>query len=82
MNENFFDDNWTFKQIIDNIETIKFQVWSFIVFFSNVDLKAVNEFKRRLRNNIYSLKFEVWRCDRILEYIYSDVDLETLKRLV
>lgn len=82
MNELFFNQNWTFKEVVNNIETIKFRVWSFIVFFSYVDLKEVNKFKRQLRQNIYSLNFEVWKCDRILEFIYNDIDIEFLKRLV
>lgn len=74
--------NWTFKELVDNIEVIKSQVWDIIASFSYFDIKKEVDFKRRLRKTIYSLKFEEWRRDRILEYIYNDVELDVLRRLL
>ena len=82
MSELNINTNWTFKELVDNIEVIKSQIWDIITSFSYFDIKKEVDFKRRLRKTIYSFKFEEWRRDRILEYIYNDVEFDVLKRLI
>lgn len=82
MSELNINTNWTFKELVENIEVIKSQVWDIITSFSYFDIKKEVDFKRRLRKTIYSFKFEEWRRDRILEYIYNDVEFDVLKRLI
>lgn len=82
MSELNIDTNWTFKELVENIEVIKSQIWDIITSFSYFDIKKEVDFKRRLRKTIYSFKFEEWRRDRILEYIYNDVEFDVLKRLI
>lgn len=77
----YFNRDWTFKEVVENIEVIKIQVWGVITSFSYGDIKKEIIFKQKLRDHIYSLNFENWKCDRILEYIYNDIDLELLKKL-
>lgn len=82
MSEININTNWTFKELVENIEVIKSQIWDIITSFSYFDIKKEVDFKRRLRRTIYSFKFEEWRRDRILEYIYNDVEFDVLKRLI
>lgn len=82
MSELNINTNWTFKELVENIEVIKSQIWDIITSFSYFDIKKEIDFKRRLRKTIYSFKFEEWRRDRILEYIYNDVEFDVLKRLI
>ena len=82
MSEININTNWTFKELVENIEVIKSQIWDIITSFSYFDIKKEVDFKRRLRKTIYSFKFEEWRRDRILEYIYNDVEFDVLKRLI
>lgn len=81
MKEIVIDTNWNYKEVMQNIESIKTQVWEIIDSFSYFDIKKEVDFKRRLRKTIYSFKFEEWRRDRILEYIYNDIELKTLKKI-
>ena len=74
--------NWSFKELVENIEVIKSQVWDIITSFSYFDLKKEVDFKRRLKRTIYSFNFEEWKKDRIIEYIYNDVEFSVLKRLI
>lgn len=74
--------NWSFKEVVQNIEVIKSQVWDIIASFSCFDLKKEVDFKRRLKRTIYAFKFEEWKKDKIIEYIYDDVELSALKRLI
>ena len=82
MSELNINTNWTFKELVENIEVIRSQVWDIIASFSYFDIKKEVDFKRRLRKTIYSFKFEEWRRDRILEYIYNDVEIDVLRRLL
>ena len=77
-----FNKDWTYKEVVDNIEALKSQVWGIIASFSCFDLKKEVEFKRKLRDAIYSLNFEIWRRERILEFIYNDIDLDVLKKII
>lgn len=82
MDEFLIKPSWTFKEIVENIEVIKTQVREIIASFSYFERKQTIVFMKKLRDSIYSLDFETWRCDRIVEYIYDDIDLETLKKLL
>ena len=82
MDEFLIKPSWTFKEIVENIEVIKTQAREIIASFSYFERKQTIIFMKKLRDSIYSLNFETWRCDRIVEYIYDDIDLETLKNLI
>lgn len=77
--EIYFDPNSTFKEIVDNIEVIKSQVGDILTSFSSFQIKEQLQFQRELRNQIYSLKFELWKRERILETIYDDFPIHKLK---
>lgn len=77
-----FDLNWNFKEIVCNIEALKTQIWGIIASFSYFELKEQVLFKRYIKETIYSYNFEKWRCDRLLEYIYGDIEFEVLKKLL
>lgn len=72
---------WNFKEMVDNIEAIKSQTREIIASFSYFQKKEEIEFKRELKKQIFALKFEYWKCERLLEYIYDDFTLEELERL-
>ena len=82
MEECLINQNWTFKEVVENIEVIKTHARATITSFSYFERKQAIIFMKQLRDSIYSLNFEVWRCDRIVEFIYDDIDLETLKNLI
>lgn len=82
MEKYLINQNWTFKEVVENIEEIKTHARGIITSFSYFERKQAIIFMKQLRDSIYSLNFEVWRCDRIVEFIYDDIDLETLKNLI
>lgn len=77
----YIDPDSTFKEIVSNIEEIKFQVGDIIASFSSFEIKEQLKFQRELRNQIYALKFENWRKERILEAIYDDFPIYKLKNI-
>ena len=66
---NYINPEWTFKEFVENIEVIKSQTEGIIASFSSFEIKKQLKFKKHLRNKIYSLKFEEWKKDRIIECI-------------
>lgn len=82
MSENYINSNWTFKEVVENIEVIKSKTWDIIASFSSFEIKKQIKFKRQLRNNIYSLKFEEWKKDRIIECIYDYFEVEKLQEMI
>ena len=77
--EIYIDPNSSFKEIVDNIEVIKSRVGDIITSFSSFEIKKQLQFQRELRNQIYALKFELWKRERILETIYDDFPVYKLK---
>ena len=77
----YIDPDSTFRDIVDNIEAIKSQVGDIIASFSSFEIKKQLQFQRELRKQIYALKFELWKRERILETIYDDFPVYKLKRI-
>lgn len=82
MEKIIFNHNWNFSELVSNIEVIKYQIKGIIASFSYYELKDQVKFKKNVRDAIYNFGFVRWRCDKILEYIYDDIDYETLKKLI
>lgn len=77
----YIDPDSTFREIVDNIEAIKSHVRDTIASFSSFDIKKQLQFQKELRNQIYALKFELWKRERILETIYDDFPVYKLKSM-
>ena len=79
---NYINPEWTFKEVVENIEVIKSQTEGIIASFSSYEIKKQIWFKRQLRNKIYSLKFEEWKKDRIIECIYGYFEINKIKQMI
>lgn len=77
----FIDPNSSFKEIVENIEVIKSLVGDILTSFSSFEMKKQIAFKQYLRDQIYSLNFELWKRERILETIYDDFPIYKLKNI-
>ena len=78
---NYINPDWTFKEVVENIEAVKSQTEGIITSFSSSEIKKQICFKRQLRNKIYSFNFETWKKDRIIECIYDYFDIKELKKM-
>lgn len=75
------DTNWTFKDIVNNIEALRSQYRDIIASFSYKQLNDEVIFKRTTRTIIYSYNFDEWKKDRIWEVLNNDFDAEELKKI-
>lgn len=79
---NYINPEWTFKEVVENIEVVKSQTEGIIASFSSFEIKKQLIFKKHLRNKIYSLKFEEWKKDRIIECIYGYFETNKIKQMI
>lgn len=82
MSENYINPEWSFKEVVENIEVIKSKTWDIIASFSSFEIKKQVNFKRQLRNSIYSLNFEEWKKDRVVECVYDYFEVEKLQDMI
>lgn len=82
MSEIYINPEWNFKEVVENIEVIKSKTWDIIASFSSFEIKKQVKFKRQLRNSIYSLNFEKWKKDRVVECIYDYFEVEKLQEMI
>lgn len=82
MSDIYINPNWTFKETIENVEVIKSQMGDIIASFWRFDLKKEVEFISNLKKQIYSLKFEEWKRDKIWEYINGYEYYEELVKFI
>ena len=82
MSDIYINPNWTFKETIENVEVIKSQMGDIIASFWYFDLKKEVDFIRNLKKQIYSLKFEEWKRDKIWEYINDYEYYEELVKFI
>lgn len=76
------DYNWTFKQVVGNIEVLKQDYLSFLDAFFRVKKNQPKPRIRDYRNAIFNLKIEYWQKERIWEVLNDDFSIEELQRIV
>ena len=82
MQVDYIDLNWTFKDVVNNIEVIRTKTRGIIASFSSFEAKKQLQFKRSLRNTIYSLKIQMWQKERMWEVLNDDFDIKNFKKLI
>lgn len=77
------NSEWTYKQSLYYISSIKEEykgfMTSFCMFGNN---KEYFEIMYNLKKDIYNLKFEMWKRDKLWEYLNNDISYIELWRFV
>lgn len=73
--------NWTFKETLEHLKTLKRQYRYILTSFSYFDLHLKVLYLQKMRDTIYSLKFEEWKKDRIWEYMNNYESFDILQKL-
>lgn len=76
------DYNWTFKQVVDNIEALKKDYEDFLDAFFCIKPRQPKSHIRDYRNAIFNLKIEYWQKECIWEVLNDDFSIEELQRIV
>lgn len=73
------NSNWTFCEVVLEIEALRNSYEYFLRFFSYFDLHGEVEFMRRTKNAFYSLHLPEWQIDLLWNYMNRYEYLRTLK---
>lgn len=82
MKELNINQNWTFKEVVDNLESLRTDYEGILATFSYFDIKEKNKFLLKTRNKFYSLNLQKWEKDKIWEYMNGFEFLYVLKGIV
>lgn len=72
---------WTFKEVVNNIKTIKLQYEEVLSSFSNWETKEKTDYQREVRDSIYSLNIERYQKERTWEYMNDCLDFIVLEQI-
>lgn len=76
------DENWTFKDIKNNIEALKNQYMGLLASFSYFEKKQRNAIIQRSKANIMNFrKIQIWQRERLWEVLNDDFSIEEFKKL-
>lgn len=76
------DENWTFKDIKNNIEALKNQYMGLLASFSYFEKKQRNMIIQRSKTNIMNFrKIQIWQRERLWEVLNDDFSIEEFKKL-
>lgn len=76
------DENWTFKDIKNNIEALKNQYVGLLASFSYFEKKQRNIIIQRSKANIMNFrKIQIWQRERLWEVLNDDFSIEEFKKL-
>lgn len=71
-------DDWGFKEVIENIETLKNQYHGFLTSFNIFERKKGLKLCREFKTKLYRLKFDEHRKNLIWKYINDEIEYEEM----
>jgi hypothetical protein len=74
--------NWTFAEVVKNLWTLRDEYDCLLMSFSYFDLHEKVVFMRKTRDAFYSLDFDVWKKDKIWNFMNHFEYYSTLKDMV
>lgn len=82
MKELNINQNWTFKEVVDNLKSLKADYEGILATFFYFDLHEKVLFLKKTRDKFYSLNLQEWEKDKVWEYMNGFEFLYVLKNIV
>lgn len=76
------DVNWSFSEAVNNIKAIRDKYTGLLSSFSIYEAKQRGVVIHEIRSEIYELKFEEWKKDKLWEFMNGDIPYILLKSLI
>ncbi len=64
-----FDSNWSFEEIVYNVQALKEEYEDTLASFLWHELRERNDFISDMKERVYSLNFKEWKKDKIWNYL-------------
>lgn len=71
-------DEWGFKEVIENIETLRSEYNRFLTSFSIFERKKGLKLCRQFKTKLYRLKFDEYKKNLIWKYINDEIEYEEM----
>ena len=78
----YVNPNWSFKETLEFIEALKQDYYGALTLFNCFNIHEKRKFIRQFKNDIYALKFEEWKRDRIWEYLNDNIEYEVFTKII
>lgn len=82
MKELNINQNWTFKEVVDNLKSLKADYEGILATFSEFKISDKVAFLKNTRDKFYSLNLQEWEKDKIWNYMNGFEFLYVLKGIV
>lgn len=82
MKELCVNPEWTFKEVVDNLKSLRTDYEGILATFSYFDLHEKVLFLKNTRDSFYSLNIQEWEKDKIWDYMNGFEFLYVLKGIV
>lgn len=79
MKELNINQNWTFKEVVNNLKSLRTDYEGILATFSYFDLHEKVLFLKNTRDSFYSLNLQEWEKDKIWDYMNGFEFLYVLK---
>ena len=78
------NENWNFRELIDNLETLKKEYDEWLVFFLSCqnNSKVINAYRRYVRDRFYSMNLKEWQIDVCWEYMNDYKEYQDIVRII
>lgn len=78
----YVNPNWTFKETLEYIEALKQDYYGALTLFNCFNLKDKIDLVRKFKQDIYALKYEEWKKDRVWDYLNDNIEFEVFNNFL
>ena len=77
----YVNPSWTFKEVIEIIKALKQDYYGALALFDCFNIKDKVDLIRKFKQDIYSLKFEEWKRDRVWDYLNDNIEYDIFDKI-
>lgn len=77
----YVNPNWTFKETLEFIDAIKQDYYGALSLFNCFNLHDKIEMIRKFKQDIYALKYEEWKKDRVWDYLNDNIEYDVFDKI-
>lgn len=78
----YVNPEWSFKEVISYMEALKQDYYGALTLFKCFDIHEKVELVRKFKKDIYNLKFEEWKRDRVWDYLNDNIEKEEIEKYI
>ena len=77
----YVNPNWNFKQTIYFLYELKQDYNTALALFNCFNIREKIDLIRKFKKDIYALKFEEWKKDKIWDYLNDNIEFDIFEKI-